>query len=213
MPKSEQPATARVREMPESEMARRVAELPPAKRALLVQRLQQEREKERAARAAQGHGEGDEGQGQPIRRRPRESETYPLSFAQQRLWFLHEFEPDSPEYNVPQAFRIAGDLDAELLQRALREVVRRHETLRTTFRSVEGVPAQVIAQVVDMEVPYADARARVADPAQAWDEALRLAAAHARRPFDLTLGPLMPARPFRPAAREHLPCTHVPPTP
>ncbi len=184
--------------MPKSEIARRVAELPLAKRALLVQKLQQEREKERAARA-QG-----EGQGQHIRRRPRESETYPLSFAQQRLWFLHNFEPDSPEYNVPQAFRIAGDLDAELLQRALREVVRRHETLRTTFRSVEGVPAQVIAQVVDMEVPYVDARARVADPAQAWDEALRLAAADAREPFDLTLGPLMRARLFRTGEREHL---------
>ncbi|HEY0512066.1 MAG TPA: amino acid adenylation domain-containing protein [Thermoanaerobaculia bacterium] len=180
--------------MTDTELAKRIAELPLEKRALLFQQLQKQREKEQAAEA----------ETQRIPRQPRESETYPLSFAQQRLWFLNNFEPESPEYNVPQAFRIEGELDPEVMQRALREVVRRHETLRTTFRSVEGEPAQVIAQVVDMEVPYVDARARVSDPADAWSEALRLAAADAREPFDLTLGPLMRAKLFRAGEREYL---------
>jgi hypothetical protein len=178
--------------MTDTELAKRIAELPLEKRALLFQQLQKQKEQEQAA--------------EPLRipRLPRESETYPLSFAQQRLWFLNNFEPESPEYNIPHAFRIEGDLDREVMQRALREVVRRHETLRTTFRSVEGEPAQVIAQVVDMEVPYADARERVQAVEEAWSEALRIAAADAREPFDLTLGPLMRARLFRTGEREHL---------
>jgi amino acid adenylation domain-containing protein/non-ribosomal peptide synthase protein (TIGR01720 family) len=178
--------------MTNPEIARRIAELPREKRALLFERLRQQKEREQSPAE------------QPIPRLPREQETYPLSFAQQRLWFLYNFEPESPEYNIPQAFRIAGELDPQLMQRALREVVRRHETLRTTFRSLDGAPAQVIAQVVDMEVPVIDARARVEDPSRAWDEALRLAAADAREPFDLTLGPLMRAKLFRTGEREHL---------
>ena len=178
--------------MTDTEIAKRIAELPLEKRALLFQQLQKQKEKEPAAEP------------QRIPRQTRDRETYPLSYAQQRLWFLNNFEPESPEYNIPQAFRIEGDLNPEVMQAALREVVRRHEALRTTFRSVEGEPAQVVAQVVDMEVPYADARMRVSDPADAWAEALRLAMADAREPFDLTLGPLMRARLYRTGEREHL---------
>src|SRR5690349_13417058 len=180
--------------MTETDIAKRIAELPLEKRALLFQQLQKQKEKEKEQAE----------ETQRIPRLPRESETYPLSFAQQRLWFLNQFEPESPEYNIPQAFRIEGELDPEVMQKALREVVRRHETLRTTFRTVEGEPAQVLAQVVDMEVPYVDARPRVADPADAWNEALRLAVADAREPFDLTLGPLMRAKLLRAGEREYL---------
>ncbi len=179
--------------MTDTEIAKRIAELPLEKRMLLFQQLQKQREEKEPA-----------GETKRIPRQARESETYPLSFAQQRLWFLNNFEPESPEYNIPQAFRIEGELDPEVMQKALRELVRRHETLRTTFRSLEGTPAQVIAQVVDMEVPYVDARPRVSDPADAWGEALRLAAADAREPFDLTLGPLMRAKLFRAGEREYL---------
>jgi amino acid adenylation domain-containing protein/non-ribosomal peptide synthase protein (TIGR01720 family) len=178
--------------MTETEIAKRIAELPLEKRTLLFQQLQKQREKAPPPESAL------------IPRQSRAAETHPLSFAQKRLWFLNQFEPESPEYNIPQAYRIEGELEPEVMQRALREIVRRHETLRTTFRSVEGEPAQVIAQVVDMEVPYVDARLRVGDPADAWQEALRLAAADAREPFDLTLGPLMRAKLFRTGAREHL---------
>ena len=182
--------------MTDTEIAKRIAELPLEKRALLFQQLQKQREQEQVAEP------------QRIPSQARESETYPLSFAQQRLWFLNNFEPESPEYNVPQAFRIEGDLDREVMQHALREVVRRHEALRTTFRSVEGEPAQVIAQVVDMEVPFVDARERVMMagkmPEEAWPEALGMAAHDAREPFDLTLGPLMRAKLFRTGEREYL---------
>ncbi len=170
-----------------TDLASRIAELPPEKRAILFQQLQKQRE-----RATEAPG---------IPRQSRARESFPLSFAQQRLWFLNNFEPESPEYNIPQAFRIEGDLDPELMQRALREVVRRHETLRTTFREVDGEPQQILAQVVDMEVPYLDARPRAAD---AWSEAMRLAAADAREPFDLALGPLMRARLYRTGERQDL---------
>ena len=137
--------------MTEIDIAKRIADLPPEKRALLFQQLQKQKEKERPAEAP------------GIPRQERTAEHYPLSFAQQRLWFLYHFEPESPEYNIPQAFRIEGDLEPDVMQKALIELVRRHEALRTTFRSVEGEPAQVIAQVVDMEVPFLDVRPRVDD--------------------------------------------------
>jgi amino acid adenylation domain-containing protein/non-ribosomal peptide synthase protein (TIGR01720 family) len=170
-----------------TDLARRIAELPPERRAILFQQLQ--KQQERPAESA------------AIPRQSRARESFPLSFAQQRLWFLNNFEPESPEYNIPQAFRIEGDLDPEVMQRALREIVRRHETLRTTFRSVEGAPEQILAQVIDMEVPFLDARKRATD---AWAEAMRLAAADAKEPFDLTLGPLMRARLFRTGERQYL---------
>ncbi len=69
----------------------------------------------------------------------------PLSFAQERLWFLDRLEPGSAVYNVPMARRLGGALDEAALERALGEVVRRHEALRTTFREVDGSPVQVIA--------------------------------------------------------------------
>ncbi len=172
------------------DLNQRIAELPPEKRALLFQQLQKQKERPVAA--------------QGIARQSRAQESFPLSFAQQRLWFLNHFEPESPEYNIPQALRITGEMDPAVMQRALREVVRRHETLRTTFRSEEGTPAQVIAQVVDMEVPFLDVRERVANPAEVWNEALRMAAADAKEPFDLTLGPLMRTRLYRTGLREHL---------
>ncbi len=173
--------------MTTTDLASRIAELPPEKRAILFQQLQKQQE-----RPAEAPG---------IPRQSRAREFFPLSFAQQRLWFLNNFEPESPEYNIPQAFRIDGDLDPEVMQRALREVVRRHETLRTTFREVDGEPQQILAQVVDMEVPYLDARGRAAD---AWEEAMRLAGADAREPFDLALGPLMRARLYRTGERQYL---------
>src|SRR5262245_42857267 len=173
--------------MTTTDLASRIAELSPEKRAILFQQLQKQRE--RPAEAP----------GIPVQSRARE--FFPLSFAQQRLWFLNNFEPESPEYNIPQAFRIDGDLDPEVMQRALREVVRRHETLRTTFREVEGEPQQILAQVVDMEVSYLDARPRAEN---AWAEAMRLAGADAREPFDLALGPLMRARLYRTGERQYL---------
>ncbi|MFP2933734.1 condensation domain-containing protein, partial [Pyxidicoccus sp. 3LG] len=68
----------------------------------------------------------------------------PLSFAQQRLWFIDQLEPGTPTYNLPVALRMEGALDAAALERAFTELVRRHESLRTTFVDVNGKAAQVI---------------------------------------------------------------------
>src|SRR3712207_7485719 len=81
----------------------------------------------------------------PIERAPREGRL-PLSFAQERLWFIDRLEPGSAVYNVPAAWRLAGALDAAALERGLGETVRRHESLRTVFREVDGSPGQEIGR-------------------------------------------------------------------
>ncbi len=81
---------------------------------------------------------------EPIPRRDQQG-PIPLSFAQERLWFLDQLEPDSPAYNMPVAVRLRGPLDAAVLEQSLNEIVRRHEVLRATFIDVAGQPEQVIA--------------------------------------------------------------------
>jgi amino acid adenylation domain-containing protein len=107
----------------------------------------------------------------------------PLSFAQERLWFLHRLEPESAVYNVPTALRLSGALDAAALERALGEVVRRHETLRTTFAEDDGRPVQVIHPFAGFTLPVDDLAGLGADGARA--AARRRAADEAARPFDL----------------------------
>jgi amino acid adenylation domain-containing protein/non-ribosomal peptide synthase protein (TIGR01720 family) len=115
----------------------------------------------------------------------------PLSFAQERLWFLDQLQPGLPVYNIPVALRLVGPLDVEALAWSLDEVVARHEALRVTFSAADGVPFQVIAASAARGLPVVDLTAL---PATAGAEAARrLAAAHARRPFDLARGPLLRA--------------------
>ncbi|MCC6858504.1 MAG: amino acid adenylation domain-containing protein [Bryobacterales bacterium] len=124
------------------------------------------------------------------------SAPLPLSFAQQRLWFLDQLEPGSAAYNIPAAARLRGWLDAERLQAAVNEIVRRHESLRTTFQEMDGDPVQVIAPELHV--------ALAAEPAASLEEAARLAAEEARRPFVLTEGPLFRARLLRLAGDDHV---------
>ena len=112
----------------------------------------------------------------------------PLSFAQQRLWFLDQLEPGSAVYNVPGALRIKGSLDAEVLERCFNEIVRRHEALRTTFSTVEEDPVQVIAASANVSLPVIDL-SRFSETERE-DEARRLAREEADKPFDLRQGPL-----------------------
>ena len=79
--------------------------------------------------------------------------VFPMSFAQQRLWFLDQMAPGNPFYNIPLAIPIRHRIDPATLERAINEVVRRHESLRTTFRVIAGEPVQVISQ--ELHIPLA----------------------------------------------------------
>ncbi|MCP4660645.1 MAG: amino acid adenylation domain-containing protein, partial [bacterium] len=126
----------------------------------------------------------------------------PLSFAQQRLWFLDQFEPGSSAYNIPQAVRLGEAVVPGLLARVFNEVVRRHEVLRTSFAMEGGRPRQVIAGELELPLPVVDLAALPAPRREA--EARRLAAEEAQRPFDLTADPLLRCTLLRLAARDQV---------
>ena len=137
----------------------------------------------------------------PIERVDR-SGPLPLGFAQQRLWFLDRLAPGSPVYNVPGALLLTGELDVEALERALGELVRRHEPLRTTFAVEGGRPVQVIGPSGPFTLPRIDLSALPEDGREAY--ARRLLAEEARRPFDLARGPLLRALLLRLREGNHL---------
>jgi len=118
----------------------------------------------------------------PLEPMPRDR-PLPLSFAQQRLWFLHQLEPESSAYNNPKVIRLAGELEVDVLRRAFGEVARRHEVLRTTFQAVDGEPVQRIGRPGELPMPRVDLRRL--EPGSAAVEGRRLARREARRPFDL----------------------------
>jgi non-ribosomal peptide synthetase component F/acyl carrier protein len=130
------------------------------------------------------------------------------SFAQERLWLVDRVEGASALYNVPVARRLGGALDAAALERALGEVVRRHEALRTVFAEVHGAPVQVIAPFAGFALPVADLSAL--EPAEREAEVRRRAADDAARPFDLAADPLFRAALLRLGDEEHvlLICMH-----
>jgi amino acid adenylation domain-containing protein len=126
----------------------------------------------------------------------------PLSFAQQRLWFLHQLDPGSAAYNSPVAVRLAGPLDLRALEQSLTEVVRRHEVLRTRFEAVRGLPRQVIVAAGRVRLNLADLSGL---PDERRDlEIRRLAAQEAELPFDLARGPLLRAGLLRSSDAEHV---------
>ncbi|MDZ7307315.1 MAG: amino acid adenylation domain-containing protein [candidate division KSB1 bacterium] len=126
----------------------------------------------------------------------------PLSFAQQRLWFLDQLQPGGAFYNIPTALRINGKLERAALTAALNKIVRRHETLRTTFASRDGRPVQIIAPATVVTIPLVDLTALPAG--QSEQEVRRLAADEARQPFDLAAGPLWRCRLLRLGPQEHV---------
>ncbi|HYO73087.1 MAG TPA: amino acid adenylation domain-containing protein, partial [Archangium sp.] len=126
----------------------------------------------------------------------------PLSFAQQRLWFLDQLEPDSPLYNLPAAIRLEGPLDLAALRHGFQELVRRHESLRTTFRSEAGQPLQVIAPSLVLPLEVVDLSGLPSEQREA--ELLRLAQEDAQRPFHLSTGPLLRTHLLRLSGSEHV---------
>jgi amino acid adenylation domain-containing protein len=117
------------------------------------------------------------------------SEPPPLSFAQQRQWFLNQLAPGSPFYNIPAAMRIRASINAEILRATFNEIIRRHEVLRTAFSEVDGKPFQLILPEVDIPLQTVDLRHL--PPAAREREAVRVVEEHARTPFDLHQVPLI----------------------
>ena len=157
------------------DIAQRLLALSPEKRALLARRLEQE-----AGRF----------------------NTFPLSFAQERLWLADRMEPGSPAYNIPSALRLTGALDAAALERALGEIVRRHELLRTSFPVFEGRPMQVVNPARQLALEVEDVSALPAGEREA--EVERRLGIEVRRPFDLAQGNLVRAKLLRLSGEEHV---------
>ena len=137
----------------------------------------------------------------PISKVSRETDP-PLSFAQQRLWFLDQLEPGNPLYNVPCALRIAGVLNVAALERSINEIVRRHEILRTRFTTSGGQPVQLIAPVLTIPLPTTDLGRLPQSEREAKAESL--AAEEAKRSFNLGAGPLLRCHLLRLAQEQHI---------
>jgi amino acid adenylation domain-containing protein len=165
-----------------ADLARATDHLSEKKRQLL-ELLLAERRGQRAERAA--------GAATPPATIPRRAQVSPapVSFAQQRLWFIDQLTPGTPIFNIPAAVRIHGELDRAIFERALAEVVRRHETLRTRFAAEEGQPRQVIDPVAALEVPLLD----LSDlpPERQMERVKELITTDCQRSFDLARCPLV----------------------
>ncbi|WP_420130066.1 amino acid adenylation domain-containing protein [Longimicrobium sp.] len=134
----------------------------------------------------------------PVERAP----EMPLSFAQERLWFLDRLQPGNTVYSRPLALRLRGALNADALRRALGELVRRHEVLRTVYAERDGVPVQIVRPAGEFTVPVTDLEGMDPDAREA--EARRLVAADALRPWDLAAGPVFRAALLRLAHDDHV---------
>ncbi|MCA1615651.1 MAG: amino acid adenylation domain-containing protein [Acidobacteria bacterium] len=171
-----------------SDVSERVGALSPGERAALAMRL---------ARKARAGGSAAES---AITRR-RDAGPAPLSYAQQRLWFLSQMEADSATYNLPVAYELLGRLDVPTLERSLNEIVRRHEALRTTFTIQGGEPVQVVAPTLALGLPVVDLTHLSGE--DQWEGLRRRANEYARRPFDLERGPLVRAALLRLSDETH----------
>ena len=164
----------------------RIGRLSPAKQAWLEKRLRGE---------ASGYD--------PSSSIPRRSDqsTFPLSFAQERLWFLDQLEPGSPIHNRPFALRLFGPLDIRIVEQTLREINRRHQILRATFTNRDGRPVQRILPVEPVLVALHDLSEL--PPSERESGVKKLAAKEAKRPFDLARGPIWQASVFRLEEEDH----------
>ncbi|MEH2268244.1 MAG: amino acid adenylation domain-containing protein [Nostoc sp.] len=137
----------------------------------------------------------------PIQRVPRDGEL-PLSFAQQRLWFLHHLSPDSRSYNLLDAQRLHGLLNIVALEQSLSELIRRHEVLRTTFPTVDGKPFQLIAPPTALTLPIHNLQGLSAK--QQTDQIRQMVQFLVSKPFDLAVGPLVEFTLFQLSKQEYV---------
>jgi amino acid adenylation domain-containing protein len=124
----------------------------------------------------------------PIETAPRD-EALPLSFAQQRLWFLDQMEPGNSFYNIAAVVRLNGELNEQALERSFGEIVNRHEVLRTRFEVVDDQPVQIVTPVLSWNLAKTDLRGLDANEREA--EVSKRAAEEAQTPFDLATGGLL----------------------
>ena len=169
-----------------SELTKKLASLSATQRAALSQRLHEKRPGQ-ATKTTILHRI--------------DSGPAPLSFAQERLWFLHQYEANAV-YNIPLELRLKGKLDLAVLQRCLDEIVRRHEVLRTRYETVENQPVQVVEPAASLAMPLTDLTTLPEGEREA--EAMRLCEEEGRRPFDLKQDLMMRARLFRLGATSHV---------
>jgi amino acid adenylation domain-containing protein len=141
----------------------------------------------------------------PIQRVERSREL-PLSFAQQRLWILAQFDPNT--YNGHSAIRLTGNLDVAALEKSFNEIINRHEILRTTFRAVDGRSIQIISPSRPLPLPVLDLRHLSRSEADA--QVSRLVVAECGRPFNLAEGPLLRVLLFRTGEHEHVAVLSLP---
>jgi amino acid adenylation domain-containing protein/non-ribosomal peptide synthase protein (TIGR01720 family) len=125
-----------------------------------------------------------------------DEQAFPVSFAQQRLWVLDRLSPGTPQYNLANAVQFSEPIDPRVLSWAVREIVGRHESLRTTFRAVDGQPVQVVGPAADIVLAVVDLGGLV-EPSQVIHDEIR-------RPFDLTRGPLLRIALLRQSEREQV---------
>jgi amino acid adenylation domain-containing protein len=168
-----------------NELSRRLASLSPSKRALLERKL---RDKVSASQVV------------PIARRANAG-LAPLSFGQQRLWFLNQWEPGSAAYNVSMAILMEGQINVNALEQSVTEIIRRHEVLRTSFSSDGNVPMQLVHPPNPFPVRPLDLTSL--PPEARESELQRLAGEEASQPFDLARGPLLRATLVKMETRKH----------
>ena len=127
----------------------------------------------------------------------------PLSFSQQRMWFLNQLDPDSPAYNMPTgAFHLKGALDVAVLEQSLNEIIRRHEVLRTSFGITDGQPVQVIHPALELQIPVVDLMAL--PKVERETKVRQLAIEEIQRPFDLSELPLLRTKLLKVDEDEHV---------
>ncbi len=139
----------------------------------------------------------------PLVASERDSETnIPLSWSQQRLWFLDQLEGSNATYNIPSALKLEGDLNVAALEEALQEIIRRHEVLRTSFESVNGEPVQVIAPQVRLELPVINLQNL---PQEQQSEQVKQRSINAAQTtFNLAIAPLMQLELLRLGQNSHI---------
>ncbi len=176
--------------MNDKQLLKRLASLSPEQREILLKQLQKKK-----AQTPQVKKEG-------IQVYPRDDNRLPMSYAQQRLWFLDQFQSGGGSYNISAALRLTGNLDVEALRMAFEEIVIRHEALRTTFVSDDGQGRQVINESQRWELPTISLEPLSTDEQE--EVITRRFRGDAQTPFDLINGPLLRTRLIRLANDRHV---------